>query len=969
MSYAVMIQLSRIWLVFVACLAFLWPVAGRLVAAIEDPLQQQSLRQEQLRGATARIGGQLDQILTDFDLNGISGEDVKLLRAIRSVLHRLTEKEMQSVLALLDQARQQPGQLGQPVAEAFSGQRSIITQLQQLLVEYQRQQAVYDIALRLKELAGRQTENMRLAVWLGRQIERKSPEQYLESQRVNLQLQETEEASLRAETAQVLDQLNKLVTQSGDAPTMERPRKALERSREGQLLKVIDTCLEELKLGRLLGAAGNEKRSRDLMREVARLLTQSLDRRDAIREALRELDIALDQQRKVSESSRGLRTLEDAVKREGEEAAVVDLTDLIRRDLQDLVPAAAEHLQGATDRMQDARGVFVSGEPPARIREQALAHLADAITRMDQARRELIDQLEKADAPKDLPQKSLAAIEVLQQRVREMIERQEALRKQAPQTAQEKLALLAPAQGEIKDQAQETQQQAGELAPAAAEALGEAAAQMDKSQRSLAAGKNQDALHQSTLDALSRAEKALAAEKERLDEAEKQLAELEELLKRLLVLIGEEQEIFSDTTRAALKAVLPDVAGLATQQGRVGERTQALEIDTRKLCVKAADHLAPAAALMNQAREHLAQRAAVEAQARESASLKELYAARREMERTMGALKEQLGEDPEEPESGGLDPAAAAIAGAQKDVNEALSQLQQGAANAMQTLREKQQQIAKDLSQPMIAAPTTAIAKREAEAAVGKLGQANLPAALESMKTALSAMEQGVKLNQPNAAEGAPNLPSIRDQQKEVMALAQIMQGAMKNASSMAMKKAGDALERASKKIRPLSAGKMGKLPQAAQSELEAAQEDVDSGAAEAGEMQGQSAHASAQKASQHLAQAQAALALGQSGMSSDNQQQASNSQGQGKKPGQGRTKKSQQSQSGPQGDGREGNWRGQGGADGPGQSAAGSSRFTGLPDRDRAAIQQSQGEAYPQEYAPLVEQYLKNLSDQVEPK
>jgi len=35
------------------------------------------------------------------------------------------------------------------------------------------------------------------------------------------------------------------------------------------------------------------------------------------------------------------------------------------------------------------------------------------------------------------------------------------------------------------------------------------------------------------------------------------------------------------------------------------------------------------------------------------------------------------------------------------------------------------------------------------------------------------------------------------------------------------------------------------------------------------------------------------------------------------------------------------------------------------LPKRDRAAIQQSQSEKYPQEYGSLVEQYLKNLSDE----
>jgi hypothetical protein len=41
------------------------------------------------------------------------------------------------------------------------------------------------------------------------------------------------------------------------------------------------------------------------------------------------------------------------------------------------------------------------------------------------------------------------------------------------------------------------------------------------------------------------------------------------------------------------------------------------------------------------------------------------------------------------------------------------------------------------------------------------------------------------------------------------------------------------------------------------------------------------------------------------------------------------------------------------------------SSAYLGLPPRDRQAIQQSQKEKYPAEYAPMVEQYLRNLSDQ----
>jgi hypothetical protein len=107
---------------------------------------------------------------------------------------------------------------------------------------------------------------------------------------------------------------------------------------------------------------------------------------------------------------------------------------------------------------------------------------------------------------------------------------------------------------------------------------------------------------------------------------------------------------------------------------------------------------------------------------------------------------------------------------------------------------------------------------------------------------------------------------------------------------------------------------------------------------------------------------------LAQAGLGSDAAlASADPGQGEGKKPGPGPGKGPPQADGtpSPQGDGREGNWDGRGGTDGPRRSTLGPGQFTGLPARDRAAIQQSQSEKYPQEYGPLVEQYLKNLSDQ----
>ena len=41
------------------------------------------------------------------------------------------------------------------------------------------------------------------------------------------------------------------------------------------------------------------------------------------------------------------------------------------------------------------------------------------------------------------------------------------------------------------------------------------------------------------------------------------------------------------------------------------------------------------------------------------------------------------------------------------------------------------------------------------------------------------------------------------------------------------------------------------------------------------------------------------------------------------------------------------------------------SANFAGLPARERAAIEQAQSEKYPEEYGPLVEQYLRNLASE----
>ena len=54
------------------------------VPAPADNILQQELKQQQFRSTTQRVGNQLESIIAEFERNGITGEDVKVLTAIRA---------------------------------------------------------------------------------------------------------------------------------------------------------------------------------------------------------------------------------------------------------------------------------------------------------------------------------------------------------------------------------------------------------------------------------------------------------------------------------------------------------------------------------------------------------------------------------------------------------------------------------------------------------------------------------------------------------------------------------------------------------------------------------------------------------------------------------------------------------------------------------------------------------------------
>src|ERR1041384_4652788 len=117
---------SRLARLLPAILLLNWPFSTACAAeaasnGTDTVLRQELLKQQQIKTTTKRVGDQLEAIIAEFDRNGISGEDVKVLHAIRGVLDKLSEKDMAKVLDYLQQSRAatDPTTAARTATEAF----------------------------------------------------------------------------------------------------------------------------------------------------------------------------------------------------------------------------------------------------------------------------------------------------------------------------------------------------------------------------------------------------------------------------------------------------------------------------------------------------------------------------------------------------------------------------------------------------------------------------------------------------------------------------------------------------------------------------------------------------------------------------------------------------------------------------------------------------------------------------------
>jgi hypothetical protein len=906
------------------CLIVLGPIAmaeapGNANPPIGSPetgaLQQTATRQEQIRSEAKLLVTRLDDVLAEYTRNGLAkGEDFEDLKQVRAELGSLTDEEMLEVVGLLTHAAGDPGQM----AKAYAGQKDISLRLKQILAAHGRQQDIDALASAVRQLADRQSANLSAAIDATRLAAQDKSADGQAAVKASEQAQQSEQSAIGEEVKLVVGKLGKM---DGDAKYQDAA---------AQLEKVPPeayTASDALGAGRLDDAAAAEQAAREQLEEVVRALAPAGKQEPPQNQEADQLTaLARDQRALLARTTQASTALQKVGAQDTPEAADKDMYDQIKSPASPL-----------------SRKLALSELTPSSPIEKIRANPAMKL--------------------------------FLDARSARLKAREQALQSQMAALSGDQAALAAKAQM-VRDDLQKTEKDAG--AP-----MANALTQMNSAQEALAEGDGDQAAQEETdaanqLDQAQRlAEQGSASQAQAAAPAgrEQQLQQLQNGVKDLAG-----RETTSVQQGDALKTGAM-AAAAADLQANLAGKAQAL----RQAAADAAPASVPALrqaadALQNAAQTMQAGSAPTQAEAAQQSALQNLAQAGQQLAQQAAAAARQkqeladlenqmagLGKVIQQQRQLGLETEKAVDAGKAvlvktRQFAREQANIQSEAQKMRPAVNPETPEAAKALDRADVAMGDAARKLNAAGADEAEPRQQAALAALYEAQDALVDREQKLAqdLGQP-AAQGGP--------QATLAASAALGKAQTQTASAqdaMDSGAPGDAamhkLDQAAHAVAQAGAQPQA-LPQGARDALRAAEQALDSAAAAAGAGQGQQAQAQAAQAAQALSRAQSAIAGAQAGIAQLSP--ASGAPGQAQAPG----ANSQGSEPGAQtGQGakpaREKSWNDTSGAATAGmQGAHGEGAYIGLPDRDRAAIQQSQAEKYPQEYGAMIEEYMRSLA------
>ena len=288
---------------------FIWLSVTNSFGAFQNSLLNQERKQQRIKDTTGRTGEQLDALIDEFNRNGLAGSDLDVIKAIRTVLGKLSSEQMDEIVKLLNGAREDTlkdsnsAAASAKVLTAFAGQKGVIVQLRRILLEYQSQVALFDLARLVKELGNRQTANLHEAITLA--SSNFVPGSPSRSEEISIQLQYTEQEALVGEVETILKRLSNIAEMTKGSPD-QRPNMAAKYADDSRLNENISKAVEEIKGKRLMSAVSFEKTSRDSLWQMAKILEPEKGELEQMVEALEKLETIIGKESEIREDTKKL---------------------------------------------------------------------------------------------------------------------------------------------------------------------------------------------------------------------------------------------------------------------------------------------------------------------------------------------------------------------------------------------------------------------------------------------------------------------------------------------------------------------------------------------------------------------------------------------------------------------------------------------------------------------------------------
>ncbi|MBR67473.1 MAG: hypothetical protein CMO67_05155, partial [Verrucomicrobiales bacterium] len=180
------------------------------VPQTRNGLIRQEVQQGNIGASLGRVARQLDAVIEEYDRNGLEGDDVDTLKRFRGMLNNLTRSEVTKIVKQLEQARLLKTDNNQNAFGAFAGQKQVTVQLEQIYLEWQRQQIFRELSSRFNRLAGTQRSNMQRTVDMYKKMAASSSYRYRDESKIDLRIQELDQAGINDEASTLIQKLEDL---------------------------------------------------------------------------------------------------------------------------------------------------------------------------------------------------------------------------------------------------------------------------------------------------------------------------------------------------------------------------------------------------------------------------------------------------------------------------------------------------------------------------------------------------------------------------------------------------------------------------------------------------------------------------------------------------------------------------------------------------------------------------------------